>query len=142
MTVLFDTNVYISFIRDLSHSAELLRRGTRKYLSAVVLMELWAGARAKQGERVIERLQKPYATANRIITLRARQYISIGQFFSDLPRRHAGLASSAGFLNDVQIAFTAVGLGATLFTEDRRHFAIIHDQLPQLRIQYLPPAAG
>lgn len=138
MTVLFDTNVYISFIRDLSHSAELLQRGTRKYLSAVVLMELWAGARTRHGERLLEQLQQPYASANRIIGLRPSQYISVGRFFADLPGRHRELRQSAGFLNDVQIAFTAVHLGALLFTEDRQHFSIIHSQLPPLRVQYLP----
>lgn len=138
MTVLFDTNVYISFIRELSHSAELLQRGTRKYLSAVVLMELWAGARTRHGERLLEQLQKPYASANRIIGLRPSQYISVGRFFADLPGRHRELRKSAGFLNDVQIAFTAVHLGATLFTEDRQHFSIIHSQVPQLRVRYLP----
>jgi predicted nucleic acid-binding protein len=137
VTVLFDTNVYVSFIRDLRHSRELLQRGTRKYLSAVVLMELWAGAKARRGQRAVERLQQPYASANRIITLRPSQYIAIGRFFSALPRRHAGLTRHAGFLNDVQIAFTAVYLGAVLCTEDRSHFAIIRDQLPQLQVRYL-----
>jgi len=45
MKVMFDTNIYISFIRNRTHTAELQRRGTVKYLSAIVLMELWAGAR-------------------------------------------------------------------------------------------------
>jgi len=42
MKVMFDTNIYISFIRNKTHSTELLRRGTIKYLSGIVLMELWA----------------------------------------------------------------------------------------------------
>jgi len=33
MKVMFDTNIYISFIRDRAHGAELQRRGTTKYLS-------------------------------------------------------------------------------------------------------------
>ena len=45
MKCMFDTNVYISFIRDRSHSAELQRRGTIKYLSGIVLTELWAGTK-------------------------------------------------------------------------------------------------
>lgn len=34
MKCMFDTNVYISFLRDRSYSSELQRRGTVKYLSA------------------------------------------------------------------------------------------------------------
>ena len=137
MNVVFDTNVYISFIRDLSHSAELLERGTTKYLSAVVLMELWAGAKTKPAERIVERLQKPYAGANRIITLRPSHYISIGQFLSGLSRRYAELRKKAGFVNDVQIAFTARHLGAVLLTEDEQHFEIIRERLPALQVRYL-----
>jgi predicted nucleic acid-binding protein len=53
MKILFDTNVYISFIRNRSHSLELQRHGTVKYLSAVVLMELWAGAKTKKAKKLI-----------------------------------------------------------------------------------------
>ena len=82
MIVVFDTNVYISFIRDQSHAAELLQRGTRKYLSAVVLMELWAGARTRRAERLIDRLEKPYVAANRVITLRPNVRTSRSASFS------------------------------------------------------------
>ena len=138
MRVLFDTNIYISFIRELRHSAEMLRRGTTKYLSAVVLMELWAGARTRAAERVVERLQKPYAGANRVISLTPSQYISIGQFLAGLPSRYGELRKAAGFVNDVQIAFTAVRLGAVLVTEDEQHFEIIRRRIPALRVLYLP----
>jgi len=137
MNVVFDTNVYIAFIRDLSHSSELFQHGTTKYLSAVVLMELWAGARTRAAERVVERLQRPYAGANRVITLRPSQYIAVGQFLAALPPRHAELRRSAGFLDDVQIAFTAVHLGAVLFTEDAKHYGIIREHLPALRLHFL-----
>ena len=125
MRVLFDTNIYISFIRELRHSSEMLRRGTTKYLSAVVLMELWAGARTRAAERVVERLQRPYAGANRIISLTPSQYISVGKFLAGLPSRYGELRKAAAFVNDVQIAFTALRLGAVMITEDKQHFEII-----------------
>jgi predicted nucleic acid-binding protein len=137
MNVVFDTNVYISFIRDLSHSAELLQRGTTKYLSAVVLMELWAGAKTRAGKRIVERLQKPYAGANRIITLRPSQYILIGQFLGELPRGYTELRKKAAFVNDVQIGFTALYLGAELLTEDEQHFEIIRKRIPALQVRFL-----
>ena len=92
MKVMFDTNVYISFIRDRSHAEELQLRGTVKYISAITLMELWAGARIKKAERRVHQLQKPCADARRIITLDANHYIAMGHFFAGLPRQYDKLA--------------------------------------------------
>ena len=137
MKVMFDTNVYRSFIRDRSHAEELQRRGTLKYLSAISLMELWAGARSKKAERLIHQLQKPYAEAGRIVTLDANRCIAMGRFFAGLSRQYDALAKSAGFANDVQIAFAALSIGALLYTEDKDHFEIIRDGVKALKVQYV-----
>jgi predicted nucleic acid-binding protein len=137
MKVMFDTNVYISFIRDRSHADELQLRGTVKYISAITLMELWAGARIKKAARLIHQLQKPYADARRIVTLDANHYVAMGHFFAGLPRQYDTLVKMAGFVNDVQIAFGAVAIGATLYTEDRDHFDIIRDGLKALKVEYI-----
>ena len=134
---MFDTNIYISFIRNRAHSAELQRRGTTKYLSGVVLMELWAGSRNRRGERLLHQLQKPYMDAGRIVTLTFQDYIRIGEFFSDLPAMYNALSKKADFLNDIQIAHTAVAIGATLYTENIVHFNIIANSLKQLRVAHL-----
>ena len=137
MKCLFDTNVYISFIRDRSHSKDLQRRGTVKYLSAIVLMELWAGAKAKKAKKLISQLQKPYVRAGRIVTPSANNYIAIGQFFADLSSQYDTLAKNAGFVNDVHLAFTTYSIGALLYTEDEIHFKIIKSRMPSLKIKYL-----
>ena len=137
MKVMFDTNVYISFIRNRTHREELQRRGTIKYLSAIVLMELWAGARTRKSERLLYNLQKPYKNAGRIVTLNTGHYITVGQFFSDLPLKYGELVKRPGFLNDVQIAVTALSIGATLFTENVTHFDIIHTKMKSLKLEYL-----
>ena len=137
MKVMFDTNIYISFIRNRTHSTELLRRGPTKYLSGVVLTELWAGTRNRRGERLIYQLQKPYMDAGRIVTLTPEQYIRIGEFFSDLPPMVKALSKKADFLNDVQIAHTAVSIGAVLYTENAAHFDIIAKFMKQLKVAYL-----
>ena len=124
MKVMFDTNVYISFIRNRTHREELQRRGTVKYLSAMVLMELWAGARTRKSERLLYNLQKPYKNAGRIITL-------------NIPPKYGELVKRSGFLNDVQIAVTALSIGATLFTENVTHFDIIHTKMKSLKLEYL-----
>jgi len=137
MKVMFDTNIYISFIRDRTHSAELQQRGTVKYLSAIVLMELWAGARTKKAERLLYQLQKPYVNAGRIVTLSSEDYITIGQFFSDFRPEYRELCKRSDFVNDVQIAVTALSIGATLYTENITHFDIIADRMKSLKLEYL-----
>jgi predicted nucleic acid-binding protein len=137
MKVMFDTNVYISFIRNRAHREELQRRGTIKYLSAIVLMELWAGARTRKSERLLYSLQEPYEKAGRIVTLNTGHYITVGQFFSDLPPKYGELVKRSGFLNDVQVAVTALSIGATLFTENATHFDIIHTKMKSLKLEYL-----
>jgi len=137
MKVMFDTNIYISFIRNRAHNAELQRRGTTKYLSAMVLMELWAGSRDRRGARLLHQLQKPYMDAGRVVTLNPQSYIRIGEFFSDLPSMYKNLFKKADFLNDVQIAHTAVSIGATLYTDNISHFKIIAKFMNQLKVEYL-----
>ena len=137
MKVMFDTNVYISFIRDRSHAGELQVRGTVKYISAITLMELWAGARIKKAERLVHQLQKPYVEARRVVTLDANHYIAMGHFFAGLPRQYDKLAKMAGFVNDVQIAFGAISIGALLYTEDKDHFDIIKNGLKTLKVEYV-----
>jgi predicted nucleic acid-binding protein len=137
MKVMFDTNVYISFIRDRSHAEELQCRGTVKYISAITLMELWAGAGIKTAERLVHRLQKPYADARRIVTLDADHYIAMGHFFAGLARQYDTLVKMAGFVNDVQIAFGAISVGALLYTEDKDHFNVIKNGLKPLKVEYV-----
>jgi predicted nucleic acid-binding protein len=134
---MFDTNVYISFIRDRSHSTELQRRGTVKYLSAIVLMELWAGTKTKKGKKLINQLQKPYMRAGRIITLGTSNFIRMGQFFAYLPSQYDTLAKNAGFVNDVYLAFTTLSIGALLYTEDKTHFQIIKNRIPSLKVEFI-----
>jgi len=137
MKILFDTNVYISFIRNRSHSQKLQRHGTVKYLSAVVLMELWAGARTKKAKKLINQLQKPYVSSGRIVTPGVINYIAMGKIFADLPTQYDTLVKNAGFVNDLQIAFAALSIGALLYTEDKTHFRIIKGRIPSLKVEYV-----
>ena len=137
MKVMFDTNIYISFIQNRSHASELLRVGTVKYVSAIVLMELWAGARTKKAERLLSQLQRPYESADRIVVLNSQHYIIAGQFFSDLAPKYRELCRKSDFVNDVQIALAALSIGATLYTENVIHFEIIRSKLKSLKLEYL-----
>lgn len=137
MKVMFDTNIYISFIRNNTYTNILQERGTIKYISAIVLMELWAGAKTVNAERLLSQLQKSYMDADRIVTLNVYHYIYAGKIFSTLPVEYRALLKMADFINDVQIAMTALSIGATLYTENMTHFNIIKSQMEQLKISYL-----
>lgn len=137
MRSMFDTNVYISFIRNRSHSSVLQRRGTVKYLSAIVLMELWAGSKTNKAKKLLNQLQKPYVSAGRLVTLNAGNYIAMGQFLADLPSQYDTLVRNAGFMNDVHLAFTTLSIGALLYTEDKTHFRIIKSRMPSLKVEYV-----
>lgn len=137
MKCMFDTNVYISFIRDRSHSAELQRRGTVKFLSAIVVMELWAGARTKNAKKLIDQLQRPYVRAGRIVTLGVSNFIAIGQFLGNLPSRYGSFIKTAVFVNDVHLAFSTLSIGAVLYTEDITHFQIIKNRMHSLKVEYM-----
>jgi len=137
MKAMFDTNVYISYIRSGLHQEELERRGSVKYLSGIVLMELYAGAKTKEAERFLDRNLQAYAATGRVIIFHQERYIEIGRFISDLPARYGTLIRKATFLNDIFIAFMALSIGATLFTEDRDHFEIIGSRLPSVRLEFL-----
>jgi predicted nucleic acid-binding protein len=137
MKVMFDTNIYVLWIREQKYGDLLLKFGTVKYLSSIALMELWAGAKTKQASRLVEALQKPYLNAGRVIPLTLKDYIVVGQIISGLPASYKHMVKMADFLNDVQIALTALSVGATLYTNNRSHFKLINKFLRQLKVLYV-----
>jgi predicted nucleic acid-binding protein len=139
MKVMFDTNIYISFIRNRSFEHILQQRGSIKYISAIVLMELWGGARTRKAEGLLNQLQKPYKDSNRIVTLSISDYISTGNIIANLPVMYHDLRKRADFINDIQIALSALSIGATLYTENKKHFDIIKSLLKGLKVEYPTP---
>ena len=137
MKVLFDTNVYIGWIREKKYSELMLDVYTQKYLSDFVLMELWAGAKTKQAGRLIEKLQKPYLKAGRVISLHTDHFISIGQILSDLPKSYKNKIKNAGFINDLCIGVSALAIGARFYTTNKADFKIIKSFLPQLKLVFI-----
>jgi hypothetical protein len=61
----------------------------------------------------------------------------MGHFFAGLSRRYSSLVKMAGFVNDVQIAFGAISIGALLYTEDKDHFDVIQKGLKPLKVEYV-----
>jgi predicted nucleic acid-binding protein len=137
MKLILDTNIYISWIREGKYPEIMLDVRTQKYLACHVLMELWAGARTKQAAKIIEKLQKPYQKADRIVELSGQHYIKAGQLIAALPENISDKRKNAGFINDIHIALSAASIGAMLFTENKADFEIIGKFLPELKMRAL-----
>ena len=137
MKVIFDTNIYISWIRSKEYSDLMLDQYTQKYMSAIVLTELWAGAKSKQAGRIIEKLQSSYIKADRIIPLSFNDSIKAGQIISDFPENLKNKIKTAGFIHDIYVSLTAISIGAALYTENKSDFELIKEYLPKLKVNFL-----
>jgi predicted nucleic acid-binding protein len=62
-----DTNVYVDWMNAGRHEAVLFEKGAVKYLSAVVLMELRAGAFRTADRRLVRRVQTAFQKAGRLL---------------------------------------------------------------------------
>jgi len=137
MKVVLDTNIYVGWVRERAHAGLMLDYETRKYMSCVVLMELWAGARTRLATRTVERLLAPYRDAGRIVSLSADDYASAGQLMSDLDAGLRPRLREASFVNDILIALSARAIGATLYTRNRGDFAAIAEMVRGLRVAFV-----
>ncbi len=137
MKTMLDSNIYISWIRERKFEELMLKHGTIKYMSAVVLMELWSGARTNRAKRLLESFQKPYLKAGRVIPLTLKNYILAGQTISGLSPSNKNLATKADFINDIHIALNALSVGATLYTGNKIHFKIVKSLLKPLKVVYV-----
>jgi len=122
---LFDSSVYISALRHGSGAALAIRRlaaDAPVWLSAVVLEELYAGA----GERersVVERLEKDFDRARRILVPNLSDWAQAGRMLARLAAKYHHEQIGRGRLtNDALIAASAGRLGVRVITANERDF--------------------
>lgn len=121
-----DTNVYVDWLNYGLHSELLFQPDAVKFMSAVVLMELFAGAHAPKDRRVIARLQAVFGKADRVVTPSETVLIEAGHTLRQLAEREGySAASSRGLVQDVLIALSARSIGATVITQNARDFQAI-----------------
>ena len=65
--VIVDTNIYIDWINDRRHEDVLFQPDAVAYLSAIVVMELYAGAFTERDRRLIRSLLATFARPERIV---------------------------------------------------------------------------
>ena len=93
------------------------------WLSAVVLEELYAGANA-DGRRDIERLERDFRQANRLLVPNLSDWVQTGLVLGRLGAQYGYQQIGRGRLtNDALIAMSARRQGITVLTANERDFA-------------------
>jgi predicted nucleic acid-binding protein len=123
---LFDSSVYINAFRGNHESLAALqeRHSTNPvWLSSVVLEELFAGADQK-GQPAVERLQRDFDKARRILVPTLTDWANSGRILGRLGSKYGYEEIGRGRLtNDALIAISAGRAGITIITNNVRDFA-------------------
>ena len=129
--VIIDTNVYIDWINDGKYEAVIFQRDAVKHLSAVVIMELAAGAFSTRDRRVVHEIASAFGKAGRVVAPTVSMYQEAGEVLRQLQQSLGyTLASAHGLANDVLIALSARSIGAVVITQNDRDFAAIQKIRP------------
>jgi len=122
---LFDSSVYISALRQGNSAALALGRlaaETPLWLSSVVLEELYAGA-GGQERKVLERLERDFDRAKRILVPNLSDWTQAGKVLARLAEKyHYEQIGQGRLTNDTLIAMSAGRLGITVITANERDF--------------------
>jgi len=126
--VVIDTNLYIDWLNVGRHEDVLFARDAVKYLSAVVMLELYAGARSPRDRRVVGNVVAAFDRASRLLVPSSMVYEDAGHVLRVLQQsRGRQVARSGSLVNDVLIALSARSIGATVVTNNAPDFAAIRD---------------
>lgn len=127
---ILDTSVYLSFLRRDGEIRDLgfLLRPTLLYMSSVVFVELYAGAKDRATIRLLRKLYRTFDRLDRVITPDRQVWFEAAQVLQQLGLRHGFEATGLVRLtHDVLIALSARRIGAVVFTRNRRDFERIRE---------------
>jgi predicted nucleic acid-binding protein len=122
---LFDTSMYIAALRRGNDAALALRRVAADaplWLISVVLEELYAGAGDRE-RRVVERLERDFDRAKRILVPTLNDWSQTGRVLARLAEKYDYEQIGQGRLtNDALIAVSAGRLGIRVLTANERDY--------------------
>ncbi len=122
---LFDTSMYISALRRGNGAALALRRVASDaplWVSSVVLEELYAGAGDRE-RRVVERLERDFDRAKRILVPNLSDWTQTGKVLARLAAKYDYEQIGLGRLtNDALIAMSEGRLGICVITANERDY--------------------
>ena len=124
--LVIDTNVYVDWMNAGRHEVVIFEKGAVKYLSAVVLMELRAGASRPADRRLLARVEAAFEKAGRLLVPSGRVFAEAGETLRLLrTRKGYELGSSHSIVSDVLIALSARSRGAVVVTQNEHDFRAI-----------------
>ena len=122
---LLDSSIYVSALRRGEEAVLSLRRFAANaplWLSAVVLEELYAGA-ADRNRQVVERLERDFDRAKRILVPNLNDWTQAGKVLARLAGKYDYERIGQGRLtNDALIAMSAGRQGITVISANERDF--------------------
>jgi predicted nucleic acid-binding protein len=126
LPALFDSSIYITALRRGDDAVLALRRFTADapiWLSAVVLEELYTGT-ADRDRQVVERLERDFDRAKRILVPNLSDWTQTGRVLARLAAKyHYEKIGQGRLTNDALIAMSAVRLGIRVITANERDFS-------------------
>lgn len=129
--LVIDTNLYVDWLNRGRHESVLFQSPAVRYLSAVVLMELLAGAFTARDRRLVRQVGKAFTAVRRVLVPTARVYEEAGEVLRRLQAsRGYTLGGKHSVVNDVLIALSARAIGATVITRNARDFEAIEGIRP------------
>jgi predicted nucleic acid-binding protein len=121
--ILFDTSVLVDDLRTGCHKERIESVGGLVRTSAVVLAELWRGARKPAEREFLRALQRNHA----VLSPTAGNWLESGQLLAKIGADKGLTPQKLRDLHfDVLIALTARSHGARLITSNRADFELIH----------------
>jgi len=129
--LVIDTHLYIDWFNTGRHEDVFFQRDSVKHLSAIVLMELRAGAFTLRDRRLVQRVESAFARAGRILVPSGAVFVEAGDALRQLQAsRDFHLETSYSIVNDVLIALSARSIGAIVVTQNERHYRAIQAVRP------------
>ena len=124
---LVDTNIFIDRFSDPENFKGLFLSAGFVCLSAVVLMEIRAGAHSKEALKAVQELSNYFKRVERIIVPTLKDYQQAGEIIAKLQESKGyNIRKSSSITNDCLIAASAKNAGATVYTQNKRDFEAIH----------------
>ena len=124
--LVIDTNIYIDWFNAGRHEDFVFQRDAVKHLSAVVLMELRAGALSARDRRLVQRVESAFQKAGRVLVPTRAVFIEAGDALRRLhTNRSYRIETSHSIVNDVLIALSARSIGATVVTQNEGDYRAI-----------------
>jgi predicted nucleic acid-binding protein len=124
---ILDTSVLVDEFRTDRHRERISALSGAVRNSAVVLAELWRGARSKSDQALLKALENKAA----VLTPTANNWLESGQILLSMCSDYGFQGPRLRDLHfDVLIALTARSHGATLITSNRSDFEMIHRYRP------------